>query len=902
MSPLRRLWNVIRRQQLDEELRQELDTHLALIEEEERAHGATPGRASQYARVRFGSPGAHREAALDAVTATAVESAWKELGFAFRRLVRSPAFTTSAVMTLALAIGANVAIFAVVERVLLNPLPYPSSDRLIDVDHGSLRLNIPQDFGITRGYYYQYAERAHTLEGIAIYATEDATLTGAREPERIRVARATTSLAPVLRVGPTLGRWFTDDEGQPGAPQRIVISHGLWTRRFGADARIVGRQIVLSGVSTEIVGVMPQSFAFPAPGVDAWIPQQITRVMGFGVWSYKGVARLRDGATIDEARTEMKALIADIPRAFPGDPFAAGNSSSIGVIPTPRTIKEAVVGDVAQGLWILLASVGVVLLVACANVANLFLVRSDARQKEVAVRLALGAGRAGIARYFFAESVLLSLTGGATGLAIAWGAVRLLVATGPTTLPRIGEIRLDWISAVYAIGLSVLSACIFGAMPLVRGRALAPRLNDSGRGSTVSRSRHRARRLLMGAQVALALVLLIASGLMVRSFQQLRKVDPGFDTAWALTFNIGLPVSGYATREAAVAAHHAILDRLPALPGVTRVSATSNLPLEPGCFGNGLRIRNRPLPPGTIPPTACFRAVAGGFFETMGIRRIRGRTITRDDVERKQAVVVINEALATRAFSGSDPIGEYLQSNTPPLRPGGPAQSTLLQIVGIVANTPVRSLAERVPASQIYLPMSMAGGPGIPAAALVGPDVSSMTFVVRSSSEPIALTAAIRGAVDAVDPKLAIGQVSTLQELVNRGSAQMAFTMVLLGVAAVVALMLGMVGVYGVMSYVVSQRTGEIGVRLALGAQPGSVAAMILRQGGVVAAVGAAIGLAAAVAGSRLIESLLYGISPRDPLVFGVTTAALLLVAATACWLPARAAARLSPLDALRND
>ena len=901
MSPLRRLWNVLRRDRLDDELRQEVDTHLALIEEEKRANGAG-AQATRQARARFGSPLVHRERALDGVMATSVENIWKEAGFAARRLVRSPAFSVAAVLTLALAIGANAAIFAVVQRVLLNPLPYPDSDRLVDVDHGSQRLNLPSGLGITRGYYYQYLERSHTLDGIALYAAENATLTGDGEPERIRTTRATASLATVLRVGPAIGRWFREDEGKPGGPQRVVLSHGLWIRRYGGDPGILGRTINLGGVSMDVIGVMPQGFAFPDPRVDAWTPQQITRSMGFGIWLYGAVARLRDGVTVADARTEMNTLIADITRAFPGDEFAAGNSAGIALFSTVRTLKEAMVGAVARALWILLVSVGLVLLVACANVANLFLVRSDARQREVAVRVALGAGRSGIARYFLAESVLLSVAGGALGLAIACGAVRLVVSAGPATLPRLAEIRVDGVAVAYTLLLSVVTAFVFGAIPLWRSIPLGPALNESGRGNTATRSRHHARRLLMGGQVALALTLLIASGLMVRSFQKMRDVDPGFNPDSVLTFRIGLPDRAYPTRAAAVAAHLAILDRLAALPGVVAVSASSGLPLGSGCMGNTLLVQNRPIPPGTTPPIARFCAVAGGYFEAMGMRLLGGRPITRDDVERSLPVVVVNEALAKRVFPNQNPLGQYVSSNAPPARAEGAPGPTPLEIVGVVSNTPSRSLAEPDAASQLYMPMSIAGGPGIPPTALLGPDVALMAFVVRSSTPPSALLPSVRGAVSLVDPKLALALVTTLQAMVDSASAQMAFTMVLLAVAAGVALMLGVIGIYGVMSYIVSQRTAEIGVRLALGAEPRSVAAMILRQGGAVAVAGAVVGLVAAFAGSRLIASLLFGISPHDPAVFAATTVLLLIVVALACWLPARSAARLSPVEALRAD
>jgi len=903
MSPIRRIWNVLRRRQLDDELRQEVATHVALIEEEERANGRSEDGARRHARMRFGSLPGHRERALDGVTATSLENVWKEIVFALRRLLRSPAFTAAAVLTLALAIGANAAIFAVVERVLLNPLPYPDSDRLVTLDHGALAFNRTQGFGITRGYYYLYLERAQTLESLAIYAGETATLTGRGEPERIDLVKTTPSLASVMRVRPVVGRWFTEDEGRPGAPPRVVLSHGLWLRRFGGDPGIVGRTITLSGVSSEVIGVMPASFRFPFERTEAWTPLQITRAMGFGTWLYNGVARLRNGVNVGDARDELGRLIPQVTQAFPGDPFALGNSTMLKAIAATRTLKEMVIGDIASGLWIVLASVSLVLLVACANVANLFLVRSEVRQREVSVRRALGAGRAGIARYFLAESLLLSVAGGLLGLAIAWAAVRLLVTAGPVTLPRLREIQLDRISIAYTAALGFLTAVMFGAVPLLRSDAFATTLNEGGRCNTASRSRHRARRLLMGGQVALALVLLIASGLMVRSFQKMRNVDPGFNPVSALTFSVALPAAAYPSRETAVLAQQAILDRLRALPGVVSAASSTSLPLLQGAgFGNTVLVPNRPRLPNVIPPPALWQAVSAGFFETMGIRLQRGRLITSDDVDHGRPVAVISEALAGRLFPGEGSIGRYLISAAPPARPGGPPAPVALQIVGIVANTAVQTLTEATPASLIYMPMSIAGGPGIPPSALVGPDVSSMNFVLRTAVEPVSLSVSIRRAIDTLDPKLAIARTRTMQSLVDRASAQMAFTMVLIAIAAGVALLLGVVGIYGVMSYIVSQRTSEIGVRLALGAEPRSVAAMILRQGGVVALAGAAIGSSVALAGSRLIASLLYGVSPRDPSVFAATTLLLLAVAALACWLPARRAARLSPLEALRAD
>jgi predicted permease len=888
----------------DEDLAREIKTHLDLATDEHLEAGL-PLREAQFAAHRqFGSVALTKEELRDMRTGAALERMWQETRFAGRRLLRSPAFTLASVLTLALAIGANASIFAVVDRVVLNPLPYPDSDRLIVIDHGAERLNLPSGLNFTPGLYYHYSERARTIAGIALYNIDNLTLTGDGPPERIPVVRATSSLASVLRVSPAAGRWLSEKDGVPGAPQVAVLSHGLWMRRYSGDRNIFGRLITLGGVTTEVVGVMPAGYAFPDPRVDAWMAMQLARSQGFGFFGRMSVARLRPGTNVTDVQRELNGLIDDLPQAFPGDIQAAGNGREINLFPIVRTLKEATVGGVAHALWILLASVGLVLLIACANVANLFLVRAEARQREVAVRRALGAGLVGIARYFLSESVLLVGVGGVAGVAIAWGAVRLLVTNGSTNLPRLDEIRLDGVTVLLTLAVSAVATLAFAAIPLLYGTPLASSLHEAGRANTASRSRHRMRRMLMGGQVALALVLLLASGLMVRSFQKLRAVDPGFDASSALTFTIGLPARDYPTREAAIAAHHAMLDRLSVLPGVTAASATSCLPLTfPfGCFGNTLRVEGRVYPPDTIPPPALFRAVAGGYFDVMGMRILRGRGIDRGDVERREPIVVINQALADQFFSNENPLGQRVASNRAPARAGQPPTRTWLTVVGVVATTPTFALAETNRIGQLFMPMSIAGGPDIPASTLTGPDVAVMNYVIRSATPAAALLPSVRRAVDAVDPKLALAQVRTLQNILDRSSAQMAFTMVLIVIAAAVALVLGIIGIYGAMSYIVSQRTAEIGVRLALGAEPGSVARMIVLQGAVVALAGIAIGLASAFAGSRLIQSLLYGVTPRDPGVFAGTTLLLLGVVLLACWLPARRAARLSPLDALRTE
>jgi putative ABC transport system permease protein len=604
-----------------------------------------------------------------------------------------------------------------------------------------------------------------------------------------------------------------------------------------------------------------------------------------------GVARLNDGVTVAQARSEITALIQDLSKVSP---------NQTGIVSAAVPLQNMIVGRVADALWMLLASVGLVLLVACANVANLFLVRYEARQREIAVRLALGSGRLGVARYFLAESLLLSFVAGVLGLALAWGAVRMLVALSPANLPRLEEVRLDGMVFAFTAGLSLLTAVVFGAIPMLRLGPLSASLHERGRSNTATRDRHHARHLLMAGQVALALTLLVGSGLMIRSFQKLRAVDPGFDPSSSLTFSIGLPDLKYSSRKLAVAAHKGILERLAAIPGISSVSASSCLPLDGFCFGNSLFVEGEANDGALARPWVSMRAVADGYFQAMGIRLLRGRAIERADIDQRRPYIVINDAFAKAFFPNLDPIGKRVKSSTPP--------NTLLPlpgwmtIVGVVADTPTFALGEPAPTPHLYMPMSVAGGPEIPIEALIGPSVSTMSYVLRSGLHSSELTAAARAAVAEVDPNLALARVRTSQEILDRASDQMAFTMTLLAIAAAVALLLGMIGIYGVVSYIVSQRTSEIGVRLALGAEPRSVAAMIVKQCGLVTLAGASIGLAIAFAGSRLIESLLYGVSPRDPLVFATTTFALVVIAFIACSLPARRAARINPVDALRAD
>ena len=880
---------------VERELDEELAFHIERETQKQISAGLSPVVARARALARFGPVPLAADQCRDARGLGFVDDLARETRQAARRLLRSPAFTAATVLTLALAIGANASIFALVYRVVLHPLPYGHSERLVAVEFSLPTRNVPKVYYIPSRLYFQYLDRAHTLDGLALYvATNELTLTGQGSPERIRVSRSTWSLASVLRVAPAIGRWFNETEAAR-VSSVAVLSHGFWVRRFGQDPNVIGRSITFDGVPTLVLGVMPAAFAFPDSRVDAWIPAPFaTRTTATDSFAFAAVGRLRDGATITEARAELTRLAIDLDPSYPNNGYKA-------LVSTATTLLDATVGRIAITLWILLASVGLVLLIACTNVANLFLVRSDVRQREIAMRRALGAGHRAIAQYFLTESTLLSVAGGVIGLGLAWGGVHMLVAFGPAvgpwwaSLPRLHEVQLDGVVWAFTGALSLVTALAFGSIPLLRSTSLAEPLHESRVWSTASRSRHRTRRLLMAGQIALALVLLVASGLMLRSFQELRAVDPGFDATSTLTFRIGLPRVDYPDPGKMAAAHRAIVDHVSALPGVTAVSASTCLPLSEQqlCQGGPLFIEGHSWPPGVIAPFVAIRAVDGAYFQTMRMRILSGRGIERGDVEREEPIVVVNQALVNMAFRGQNPIGQRVRFGNPSLSRGTPEWLT---VAGVVGNTPTFGLTEPAPFPQLYMPVFATRRVNM------GPRLDVMSFVVRTTVTPESLADPVRRAVGEVDGNLALAHVQTLRDILERAAAQMAFTMVLLVIAAGVSLLLGIIGIYGAMSYIVSQRTGEIGVRLALGADRGSVARMIVWQGAVVASVGVAIGLTAAFAGGRVIQSLLYGVSPRDPSVFIGMTVLLLAVVLLACWLPARRAARLSPLDALRTE
>ena len=813
-----------------------------------------------------------------------------ELKHAGRRLLRTPAFSLAAAVTLALGVAATATIFTVVNRVILQPLPYPDSRALVWMDHVAPGIQLPGSLGLSQGLYRYYREQVRSISDLAILRKDEWTLTGVGTPQRLIGALATASLGDALQTRPIIGRWYTEKEAQDRV-RVVVLTHAFWSTRFGSDRSLVGRTINLDGIPREVVGVLPPSFAFPDPTIQFYVPERIDeeRAQTVGGFNYQSIARLTAGSTIEDVRREMNELILRAPAAFPGDPVAQEAITAAKLGGAPEPLKDRVIGPVRTTLWILLGMVGLVLLIACANVANLFLVRSEERQREVAVRRALGAGRAGVIRYFMAESALLAAAGGIVGLAIAAVAVRLLVRFGPSNLPRLNEVAIDWMTVAWVTMLSLIAAAAFGAIPMLRrANTLSSTLREGGRGSTAGRTRFRVRNSLMAFQVALALVLLVASGLMVRSFLRLRAVNPGFDAHNLLTFDVALTNNDFPDRPSALAFHEQLIEGIRALPGVQSVGAVTCLPLAGGCWSDPLVVRGREVPKGTIPPLVQIRRALPGYFETMRLPVLQGRTHQPSDHQQRTGALVISKLAAELYFPGEDPIGRQMGLMF------ADAKDVWYTVVGVVGDSPVERVDEK-PYGAVYLPATDPIGEQ-------GNALHGMAFTVRTTVPPMSIANVVRSTATRINSSVALGHVRSMEMLVSEGTARMAFTMLLLLIAGSIALLLGAVGIYGVISYVVGQRRNEIGVRMALGARPADVSGMVLRQSGFVVGTGVAVGLLGAIALSRLLGSLLFQISPVDGLTYAAVTAFLLGVAALASWLPARRAAALDPLIALKTD
>jgi predicted permease len=820
----------------------------------------------------------------------------RDLRLAVRRLRRAPAFGAVAVLTLGIGIGANTAIFSLVKGILIDPLPYDEPEQLVAVLNtapGVGEEELPQSAAV----HFTYEDEARLLEAVGLYNRFEVTVEGLDEPVRIPAIFATAGTLPTLRARPTLGRTFSVEDATPGTPFTVMLSYGYWQSRFGGDLEILGRTMQIGGAAREIIGVMPQGFRFLEFDPAVYLPLRFDR-SSLTVTSFTNpsIARLREGVTIEAATADLARLVPMAVEKFPGGltlDFLEEAQSA----PLLRPLKETIVGDVGDVLWVLLGTVGIILLIACANVANLFLVRAEARERELAVRTAMGAKRRQVAGQFLLESVLLGLLGGAVGLGLAHAGLRLLVAIAPADLPRLAEVALDPVVLFFTLCISILSGVFFGLFPVLRwGHAdLVNALKEGGRGSGAGRESHRTRNALVVGQITLALVLLIGSGLMVRSFQAIRQANPGFrNPSEVLILGVSVSSDVAQSPDEIVRTHEAIAHRLAEIPGVTSVGSSSSVTMDGRAGFDPIFVEDFPLPEGQLPPIRRFKWVAANYFETMGNPIVAGRTPTWSDIYNRSRVVLVTENFA-REYWG-DPttaIGKRIGTGTAP--------GNWREIIGVVGDVRDDGVTQG-PVAIVYWPMLLEDfWPEIRGDA---PFVALTQFyAIRSPRVGTAgFLPEVKQAVWSFLPNRPLTNVQNLGNLLRGSMARTSFTLVMLGVAAAVALLLATVGVYGVISYVVSQRTREIGVRIALGAGSSTVTGMVLRQGLVLAAIGVALGLAAAYGLTRLMESLLFGVRALDPLTYAMVAVSLTAVALLASYLPARRAARVDPMEALRAE
>jgi predicted permease len=744
--------------------------------------------------------------------------------------------------------------------------------------------------------YFTYREESQTFQDFGLATTGGTSVTGLGEPEQVRTLSTTYGTLQALGVQPLLGRWFSQADDSPGGtdPDPVMLGYGYWQRRFGGDKTVLGRGLTVDSRLRQIVGVMPAGFRFLNVEPELITTQRFDRSRGFyGNFGFQGIARLKPGVTLAQANADLDRVLTIWKNAWP-EPPGAGRQiiENWKIKPALRPLKQDVVGDTGNVLWVLMGTIGVVLLIACANVANLLLVRAQARQQELAIRAALGAGRGRIAGELLIESLLLGLMGGAAGLGLAYGGLRLLVAIGPANLPRLSEISIDLPTLAFTLAASVVSGLLFGLMPTLKyaGARTATALRSGGRTSSQSQERHRASNALVVVQVSLALVLLVSSGLMIRTFQALRRVDPGFTKPESLQIFRILLLRSQDQPEQVARRENAILDKLAAIPGVSSVAFSSTVPLDGRLNRDPVWAEDKVYSAGETPPLRTFRYVSPGFFGTAGTELIAGRDLTWTDLYGHRPVALVSENLA-RELWGAPTAAVGKRIHEPGLNP------PWREIIGVARDVRNDGVQFKAP-SIVYWPTRMENHGGSPVTV-----VGQIAFTIRSDragTERFLNEA--RQAVWSVNPNLPVFLVSTMRELYDRSLAATSFSLVMLAIAGMMALLLGLIGIYGVISYSVSQQTREIGIRLALGAEPGELKRMFVRNGLTLAGIGVMIGLGAAAALTRLMKSLLFGISPLDPLTYVATPCVLVAAATLASYLPARRAARVDPMEALRME
>ena len=883
-------------QALSEEIRAHLDEKV----EELVAGGMSREDATAAARREFGNPALTEEDGREVWRWASVEDFLMDIRHGWRALLHNPVFTVVGLLTIAIGIGANAAVFSVVNSVLLKPLNYPHSEQLVSLHQAAPGAAGLADFEngllLSASMYFTYAEHNQAFQAMGTWDSSVANVTGMAEPEQVRALGVSDGLLQALAVPPAVGRWFTPEDQDPHGPQRVMLSDGYWRRHFGADRSVIGRNLMVDSHSREIVGVMPPGFRVANDDFDVIVPLAFDRskliLAGFGL---HGLARLKPGVTIAQANADMTRMLPIWMGSWSNGPGSDPHwYDRWQITPQLRPLKQEVVGNVSDVLWVVMGTLGLVMLIACANVTNLLLVRVEARQQELAVRAALGAAWGRIVRGLLVESTMLGLLGGALGAVLASAAVRFLVAVGPANLPRLQEISLDGRTLAFTLVLSVISGLLFGLIPALKyaGPRTSLELRSAGRNASVSKERHRARNLLVIGQVAMALVLLVSAGLMIRTFQALRTVDPGFtDAARLQLMRINIPESLVAKPEMVTRTQNAILDKLAAIPGVKSAAFVNAMPMEGFESGwDGIYAEDKNYAESASVPMRFFKYGSPGFLQTAGTRLVAGRDITWDEIYALRPVVMISENLAREMWgSPSAAIGKRVRQYD---------RMPWHEVVGVVQDVREHGVQDPAPEAVYWPPYGTnIFGPG-PVDA-----IRTMTFEIRSDRAGTeAFLNEVRQAVWSVNSNLPVASVRTMQEVYEKSLARTSFTLVMLGMAGAMALALGIVGIYGVISYTVSQRQREIGIRLALGAQRSHVLQMILRQGAQMALVGVIIGVACAFALTRLMTSLLFGVTAHDPITYTAVAVLLFVVALLACYIPARRAMRVDPIVALRYE
>ena len=883
----------------DEELlRAEIEEHIALQTADNLRAGLSPAEARRQALLKFGNVEAVKEIYRDERRLPFMETLVGDTRHALRRMRKAPGFTAAVIVTLALGIGANTATFGVIDSILIQPLSYPQAEALVSISHTAPGLPGVPDLGGSPSMYFTYRQENRTFQQFGVWASGGASLTGVAEPEQPRALSVTYGVLDAVGVTPLLGRWFSQADDTPGSAETVMLTHGYWQRRFGGDASIVGRTLTINSRPHTVIGVMPAEFGFQRDP-ELILPLRFDRSTQFlGGFGYRGLAQLKPGVTIEQANADVARMVGLWLNAWPPNPGVdRAVFQNARFEPKVQSLKQDVVGDIGTALWVVMGTLGLVLLIACANVANLLLVRAESRQQELATRAALGAGWGRIAREMLVESVTLGVVGGALGIGLAYAALQLLVANGPNTLPRRDEIGLDPLALAFAFGVSVLSGALFGVVPVLKYARprVATALRGIGRTFSHDRERHRARHTLVVVQVALALVLLIGSGLMIRTFQNLRSVQPGFTHPEEIQIlHSMMPMAIAKEPERVMRMQHEILDKLAAIPGVTSVGFGSRAPLESflGSTSNPIDAEDKTFAQGRLPPLRQIRRVAPGYFKTMGTRVVAGRDLSWTDLYDGRRVAIVSENLA-REWWGVP--GAALGKR---IREGG-AADPWREIVGVVEDVYDEGVHVKPPAF-VYWPALMDryiwGDEN-------GSAIGSGMFAIRSTRTGTeGLVAEAQQAIWSVNGRQPVFLVTTLKALYDQSMARTSFTLVMLAIAGGMGLVLGIVGIYGVIAYVVSQRIREIGIRTALGAQPAGLLGMFVRQGLRLAGIGAALGLVAAAGLTRLMSSLLFGVTALDPATYTAVSALLIVAGVLASYLPARRAIAVDPVHALRAE